>query len=239
MINKSKKLASLFAAVLFCTGCGPVSPAPTTVGRPVLTQGTYFEFKVDTRKVDADMVKSAPMIDTVQKLVSQRLEKKGITTAQVSKSWLDPTILTVKLPSPNTLSPAQALELVKPLQLSFKEHPTSADDTIWQDTGLTGKQLARVSVSATVGNPAGDFSIALDFNAEGKALFAVVTKRNINKSIGIFLDDILVSSPMVQGEITGGEAFINGSMSIKEMQQLTNGLNLGVLDIPITLQKVS
>ncbi len=238
MINKSKKLASLFATVLFCAGCGPVSPAPTTVDRPVLTQGTYFEFKVDTRKVDADLVKSAPMIDTIQNLVSQRLEKQGITTAQVSKSWLDPTIVTVKLGSPNTLSPAQALELVKPLQLSFKEHTTN-DDTIWQDTGLTGKQLERAFVSATFGNSPGDFNITLEFNTEGKALFSAVTKRNINKSIGIFLDDVLVSNPMVQGEITQGEAVINGAMSLKEMQQLTNGLNLGVLDIPITLQKAS
>ncbi len=240
MIIRSLTFVSLFTAALFCAGCGQqVSNSPAVIEHPLVTQGTYFEYKVDTRRVADDVVKSAPMIDTIQNLVSQRLEKQGITTAQVSKSWLDPTILTVKLAPPNTLSTAQALELVKPLQLSLKEHPTDADDTIWQDTGLTGKQLEKVFVRPSFVDSAGGFSIALDFNAEGKALFAAVTKRNINKSIGIFLDDVLVSNPMVQGEITDGEAVINGSMSIKEMQQLTNGLNLGVLDIPITLQKVS
>lgn len=239
MIAKFSKLVLLLGAVLVCSGCGQQATDDTTksVQQPIKS-GTYFEYKVDIRKVEATSG-SVSMIDTVQSLISQRLEKLGIRTAQVSKSWLDPTLMTVKLAPANTLSTAQALDLVKPLQLSFKEHPVHADDTIWQDTSLTGSQLARVSLSPTVGNPAGDFSIALDFNAEGKALFAAITKRNINKPIGIFLDDVLVSSPMVQGEITGGSAFITGSMSIKEMQQLTNGLNLGVLDIPITLQKVN
>ena len=239
MISRSSKLFSLFVAVLFCAGCGQGASPQNTDDRSVITQGTYFEYKIDTRKVEPDVVKNSPMIDTIQNLISQRLEKQGITTAQVSKSWLDPTMLTVKLAPPSTLTTAQAIELVKPLQLSIKEHPSTSEDTIWQDTGLTGKQLERAFVSASVGNPGGDFNITLEFNTEGKALLAAVTKRNISKSIGIFLDDVLVSSPMVQGEITQGEAVINGEMSLKQMQQLSNGLNLGVLDIPITLLKVS
>lgn len=100
-------------------------------------------------------------------------------------------------------------------------------------TALTGKQLKRAAVQfdQTNGSP----EIALEFNDEGKTLFADITKRNVGKPVGIYLDNAPLSIPVVQQEITGGTAVITGSFSVKEAKALAQRLNAGALPIPITL----
>jgi len=115
---------------------------------------------------------------------------------------------------------------------SLPQDPTATSDT-FVATALTGKQLnhARVQFDQTNGSP----EIALEFNAEGKALFAEITKRNVGKPVGIYLDGAPLSIPVVQQEITGGTAVITGSFTVKEAKDLAQRLNAGALPIPITL----
>jgi protein-export membrane protein SecD len=111
--------------------------------------------------------------------------------------------------------------------------PVDAPTEEFTPTELTGKQLRRalVQFDQTNGSP----EVALEFNDEGKALFAEITKRNVGKPVGIFLDNAPLSIPVVQQEITGGTAVITGSFTVKEAKDLAQRLNAGALPIPITL----
>lgn len=77
--------------------------------------------------------------------------------------------------------------------------------------------------------------IALEFNEEGKNLFAEITERNIGKPVGIFLDGDPISIPMVQDSIRDGKAIISGDFTVDEAKQLAMRLNAGALPVPINL----
>ncbi len=100
-------------------------------------------------------------------------------------------------------------------------------------TNLTGKQLDRASVvlDQTTGLP----TVSLNFDSEGKELFAKITKENVNKTIAIYLDGQILSAPTVQQEISTGQAIISGSFSLDEAKQLTQRLNAGALPVPVSL----
>ncbi len=103
----------------------------------------------------------------------------------------------------------------------------------WKETELTGKQLKTASVDFN--NPSGVAQVALEFNDEGKKMFASLTEKNIGKPIAIFLDGQPISTPVVQTAIREGNAVITGDFSIKEAKLLAQRLNTGALPVPITL----
>lgn len=103
----------------------------------------------------------------------------------------------------------------------------------WTATKLTGKQLqsARVDFNQQTGG----IQVALQFNEEGTDLFAEITRKNIGKRVGIFIDGQLLSAPMVQSEIPGGQAVITGAGNLEEARALARNLQAGALPVPITL----
>lgn len=113
------------------------------------------------------------------------------------------------------------------------DDPASITGPIFERSQLTGKHLKRSSVSfdPTGGQP----QVNLEFNAEGKDLFAELTRNNLNKRIAIYLDGVPISAPVVQVEITNGQAVISGGFALEEAKQLASRLNAGALPVPIEL----
>ena len=104
---------------------------------------------------------------------------------------------------------------------------------IWINTSLSGKNLKRAEVTFTsrVGAP----EVSLTFDSEGAKLFEDITRRNVNKPVGIFLDGSAISTPNVNTVITGGQAVITGNFSLEEAKTLAQRLNAGALPVPISL----
>ncbi len=101
------------------------------------------------------------------------------------------------------------------------------------DTGLTGEQLDRADVilDPNTGLP----TVSISFNSEGRKLFGQITEENLQKTIAIYLDGEIISSPVVQSKIENGEAVITGSFTFEEAQDLAKRLNAGALPVPIEL----
>lgn len=113
------------------------------------------------------------------------------------------------------------------------DNPNTVTGPIFERTDLTGKHLKRVTVSfSQVGSMP---QVNLEFNNEGKDLFAELTRENLGKRIAIYLDGVPISAPVVQSEITNGQAVISGGFTIDEARQLAQRLNAGALPIPIEL----
>jgi preprotein translocase subunit SecD len=86
------------------------------------------------------------------------------------------------------------------------------------------------------------WSVALRFDKEGGDRFAELTKRlaGTGRTIGIFLDNVLISSPVVgvefaQTGIQGGGATITGSFDAKAANELGVQLKGGSLPVPIKI----
>lgn len=100
---------------------------------------------------------------------------------------------------------------------------------------LNGKDVEEASVMTD--NSTGKPVVTLKLNEEGKQKFAEATEKNLNKTISIYMDEDLISSPVVESVISGGEAIITGSKTIDEAKNLAGLINSGAL--PVTLKVAS
>jgi protein-export membrane protein SecD len=114
----------------------------------------------------------------------------------------------------------------------FAKKANPAPTRNFVETDLTGKNLESASVSFS-NQGMSETQVALKFDEEGAKLFAELTKKNIGKSLAIYLDGQIISAPTIQVEITNGEAVITGNFSVDEAKELVRKLNEGALPVPI------
>ncbi|HUD04312.1 MAG TPA: protein translocase subunit SecD [Candidatus Paceibacterota bacterium] len=111
--------------------------------------------------------------------------------------------------------------------------PTTQTTETFIPTGLTGQLVSHADVEfdPTTYQP----YIALTWNSDGATLFDQVTKANVGQRLAIFLDGTLIEAPVIQQEISGGNAQITGDFTLDQVKATVNDLNLGALPVPITL----
>jgi len=117
--------------------------------------------------------------------------------------------------------------------IAKKTNPATAQKN-YVSTGLTGKNLKNAAVEFQ-NQGLSEPQVALQFDSEGTKLFADLTKKNLQKTIAIYLDGQIVSAPRVQAEITNGQAVITGNFTVDEAKLLVRNLNEGALPVPINL----
>ncbi len=68
--------------------------------------------------------------------------------------------------------------------------------------------------------------VELTFTPAGKVRFAMLTKENLGKRIGILIDGKLVTAPIVEAPILEGKALIDGDFSEEEAHRIADGIML-------------
>lgn len=109
---------------------------------------------------------------------------------------------------------------------------------LFNSVNLTGKNLKDARPSPT--QSGNSWEVAIRFDDDGGNKFALLTKElaGTGRSIGIFLDDNLISAPVVGPEfaatgITGGAAVITGNFTIETANELAVQLRGGSLPFPV------
>ncbi|MGD2182622.1 protein translocase subunit SecD [Lusitaniella coriacea] len=109
---------------------------------------------------------------------------------------------------------------------------------LFKSVGLGGKRLTNASARPT--QSGNQWEVAIDFDGEGGQKFAELTKKlaGTGRSIGIFLDDALISAPTVAPEyaatgISGGRATISGGFTLESANDLAVQLRGGALPFPV------
>ncbi|MFA6466460.1 MAG: protein translocase subunit SecD [Patescibacteria group bacterium] len=115
----------------------------------------------------------------------------------------------------------------------FQKTDADLANVVWQDVGLTGREVAKAQLSFEQNTQSP--LVLLSFNDNGKEIFSKITSENVGKPIAIFLDNEIISSPVVNEAIKDGQAQISGSFTISEAKELVKNLNLGALPVPIEL----
>ena len=77
--------------------------------------------------------------------------------------------------------------------------------------------------------------VNMQMNAEGTRIWADLTRKNVDKSIAIVLDNVVYSAPNVSGEINGGNSQITGHFTIEDTKDLANTLNSGKMPAPMRI----
>lgn len=211
-----------------------------------LVGGSHLVYEAETSGVEANKVSEA--MSALRDVIEQRVNIFGVSEplVQVEKasalSESDRTErLIVELPGVTDLEKAIAMIGATP-SLEFKligDSVGTSTETVYLETGLTGQLLkqANLQFSGTQGSGyvANEPLVMVDFNDEGKELFANITRDNVGKQLAIFLDGRLISSPVINEEIRGGTAVISGGFQAEEARELVRNLNFGALPVPIHL----
>jgi preprotein translocase subunit SecD len=77
-------------------------------------------------------------------------------------------------------------------------------------------------------------AIAFRLNSAGAAKFFNTTRRNVQKRFAIVLDDVIMSAPVIQQAIAGGNVQITGSFTDEEAEELAAVIEAG--EMPAKLQ---
>jgi protein-export membrane protein SecD len=116
--------------------------------------------------------------------------------------------------------------------------PTPTVDTTIYHTVMTGEVLvtADVIMNQSVNNqPVVSFTLT----SEGSKIFGDYTSSHVGGYLGIVLDGVLVSAPVINSPITEGSGIIEGKFTLAEAQQLATQLRYGALPVPLRVQSTN
>ncbi len=106
-----------------------------------------------------------------------------------------------------------------------------------QSTGLSGENLT--GADARKDQTTNDIVVDFQFNAQGGKLSEEFTGKNVNRLMGVILDDNLISAPVIRekiganGRITLGKG--RSDERLKEAQMLSLSLKSGALPAPVSI----
>ncbi len=112
--------------------------------------------------------------------------------------------------------------------------PTGETETVLMD----GSYIKSAKASVYQDNDSTpQYVVSLEFTDKGKDRFGEITSQYVNKTISIWMDEIMLSAPTVNQAITDGKAQIEGDFTAEEATQLAEKINAGAL--PFQLETIS
>lgn len=166
---------------------------------------------------------TADSIDRLIAIFNNRVNAYGLTEPLIQKQGSDRVIVEL----PGVKDPEEAVEMLgRTAKLEFK---TEDGKTV-----LTGKYLsdARAQLNPNNNEP----EVVLKFNKEGARIFSEVTTANVGRRIAIYLDDRLLTAPVVRDPIPDGNAVISGGYeTLEEAQKEAVLLRSGALPVNVKL----
>ena len=179
-----------------------------------------------------DVVKITPdVMERLQTAIESRINKYGVaeTTVQI----VGDKRLLVEIPHEKDLKKAKEF-IGETAQLDFRRPIGMTEDnsTIWEPTGLTGRDLNKATLTT---DQSGQWVVSMEFNSAGAKKFGELTKELVGQRMAIFFSDELVSDPNVNEPIYGGNAQITSGgtgFSYEEAKRMVDLLNAGALPVP-------
>ena len=171
---------------------------------------------------------SAEDMNAANNLLRRRLDERGYTEATTGREGSRQ----IRVNIPGVEDPERAVaEIGRTAMLSFQDE---AGNTL-----LTGAEVSRARRMMDQGHAGvGRIVVGLDFTSEGARLFENATRDNLGQVIYIYMDERIVSAPVVNSVIMGGNAIIDGGhmgFTAEEADELANAINQGALPFGLTV----
>lgn len=204
-----------------------------------LAGGTHLLYGADTSELEPSAVPDS--MNSLRDVIERRVNLFGVSEplVQVERGGVGSdggNRLIVELPGVTNIEEAIAA-IGKTPTLDFRLAVPDQTSTAYVATGLTGQYLERAQLEFGSNAPGALPSpvILLTFTAEGGERFKNITEANVGSALGIFLDNQLISDPVIQEAIPGGKATITGTFTAEEAREIVRNLNFGALPVPISL----
>lgn len=165
---------------------------------------------------------SAADMESARTVIENRLDAQNILDREVTVDKEHGNII-VRFPwksDEKEFNPEAAIaELGETARLTFRDPQGNVL--------VEGRHVADSSVVKN--QQTGAYEVSLQFDKTGAEDFYKATKELVNQSIGIYMDEDMISNPVVQEAIQGGEAVINGMKSQEDAKALSEKINAGAL----------
>jgi len=179
-------------------------------------------------------------VDELIKVLENRVNALGLSEVVIYRDKAIPNRIIMEIPldiKGGKLTPEDIVELLgKPAVLEFRA-PDPSGTKCTDQVLLTGKDLKRAYPGIDQQNNA-YYAVYLEFSPEGAKKFAEATQRYLGKPICIFLDNRLISAPVVRDVITGGRAVITGNFTLDEARKLAALLQGGALPAKVKIAEI-
>lgn len=209
----------IFSIVMICV-------KPTKLGLD-LVGGSRLVLEAQTTPTVAKI--TPDMMDSLQFAIENRVNKLGVAETVVQRQG--EKRLVVEIPAVKDLKQAKKF-LGETAELAFKKEVQNGSNVSWVDTGLTGNDLNRATLSTSSN---GQWVVDLEFNDKGTRKFADLTQQLVGKPMAIFFNGELTSAPVIREPIIGGRAQISGGdngFAYEEAKEMVDLLNAGALPVP-------
>ena len=201
-----------------------------------LVGGSHLVYEIDLSAISGEDKDS--ITNGIRDVIERRVNLFGVAEPQIfaAKGGTEYPQLIIQLAGIKDISEAIKLIGEVPI-LDFREveivQGEQGQTVNYLPTNLTGRYItgARLDRDQTTLSPI----VSISFNDEGAKIFEQLTERNIGKPVAVFLDNVLISEPIVQEKIPGGQAVISGKFTLEEARPLVERFNAGALPAPIKL----
>lgn len=184
-------------------------------------------------------------MSAAESVIKTRMVSQNITDYEVYAD-LDNDRIIVRFPwrsDETDFDPEKAIqELGRTAELTFRyDVPMDSTGRLIdneEDIVLTGADVesAEVGLYSEQTGGAAKPVVSLTLKDSGKEKFAEATQKQIGKQISIWMDDELISAPVVNTAITDGKAVIENIESTEAAVQLANQINGGALPFELVTQ---
>lgn len=171
---------------------------------------------------DLDRVPTASELESAKIIMETRMDAQNILDREITVDNTNGQII-VRFPwksGETNFNPQAAIaELGETARLTFRD----PDGNIL----VEGKDVKEsiVQLDKKTNQPV----VTLEFNQQGAKQFADATEKLVGKRISIYMDETLISAPMVNEKISGGNSVITNIGSTEEAKSLSDKINSGAL----------
>ncbi|MCD4812507.1 protein translocase subunit SecD [bacterium] len=223
-----------------------------------LQGGMYLKMEVDTKELPGD-VDINEARDRAIEVLRNRVDALGVTEPLITREGQDWIVVQL----PGIKDPERAVKIIgQTALLEFKlvDDTHSLTDMMDADgntvaakvpegvqiiSGRDGELFVMESKRLMTGSSLTDAKVQMDGygrpivsfkmdNAGGKK-FAGITGSNVNRRLGIILDNRVYSAPVIKSRIGGGSGIIEGQFQLQEAKDLALVLRAGALPAPVTI----
>ncbi|MCR4891991.1 MAG: protein translocase subunit SecF [Lachnospiraceae bacterium] len=181
---------------------------------------------------DAEVTSSE--LDSARSIIETRMDSQKITDREVTVDREGGYII-VRFPwksDETDFDPETAIsELGEMARLTFRDPEGNVM--------VEGKNVVSADPAVENQNGMNQYVVQLTFDNEGAKKFQEATGKLVGQQMGIYMDDTLLSNPVVQTEISGGTAVITGMETYQVAEALAEKINAGALPFALETRSFS
>ncbi len=155
-----------------------------------------------------------------------RLDEKGFNEAVISTQGTDKIRIEVPInDSTENTDPASLVDFIStPAVIEFRD----PDNNVV----LEGEHIESAKPMM---DENGNYMVSFELDEQGTADFATATTEFKGQSIGIYLDDAMISNPRVDEAILAGRGMISGDFTVEQAQDLAMQIESGAIPLDLNV----